>query len=377
MFAPVARLNDFHLCPMQTPAVVPIPHVGGPVMGPGAATVLAGGIPVAVVGDLAVCVGPPDILATGSPTVHAMGRPVVRITDPTAHGGMVVAGFPTVMVGDSGGAGSAQAATMSAAKAGGSAFVRAECNAAAATAVAAAAAQPAATGTSWIEAEFVDETGEPVPFQRVEVRDAAGIPRIGFSDAEGLVRFDGLAIGPATMTLPDLDGSSWAPLPPGSPRRTAGGTDAEGAPADPATAVTAPVPLRVTLQTLGARPVPGAACIVRLGQAAMPVATDGSGTLELELPPGVDRGEIVLQGNGTTLHGVTIPFTIGALPPVDTILGQQARLNNLGYRAGTTDDPSSLVFRSAVEEFQCDEKLVVDGVCGPKTQAKLRSVHGG
>src|SRR5215217_40675 len=62
MFSPIARVNDMHICLMQTPAVVPIPHVGGPVVGPGALTVWAGGMPVSVMGDIAICVGPPDIL---------------------------------------------------------------------------------------------------------------------------------------------------------------------------------------------------------------------------------------------------------------------------------------------------------------------------
>lgn len=129
MFAPIARVGDMHVCPMQTPAVVPIPHVGGPVLPPGAPTVFAGGMPVAVVGGMATCVGPPDVFIVGSFTVLAAGQPVVRAMDTTAHGGMVPAGFPTVMVGDSGGAGSPQGATMSAAKAGGSAFTRSDCNA--------------------------------------------------------------------------------------------------------------------------------------------------------------------------------------------------------------------------------------------------------
>ena len=378
MFSPIARVNDFHLCPMQTPAVVPIPHVGGPVVGPGAVTVWAGGMPVSVLGDLAICVGPPDVMATGAPTVFAEGRPVVRITDTTAHGGMVIVGLPTVMVGDSGGAGTSQAATMSAAKAGGSAFVRAECNAEAAKAVAAPAAPPPPTGTAWVEVEFVDRTGKPVPFQRVQVTDAAGVARIGFSDKDGLVRIAGMAQGPCTITAPDLDASSFAPAETGGPATLAPAATPAAAPPPTSTAPPPPVPTRarLVLQTLAGKPVANAPCTVTLGVAGTKLATDGSGRLELEVPPGVTSGEVVLDGTGTTLHGVTIPFTISALPPETTILGQEARLNNLGYRAGTTADPTSPEFRSAVEEFQCDEGLTVDGKCGPVTQAKLRSVHG-
>lgn len=377
MFSPIARVNDFHLCPMQTPAVVPIPHVGGPVVGPGAVTVWAGGMPVSVVGDIAICVGPPDVMATGAPTVFAEGRPVVRITDTSAHGGMVIVGLPTVMVGDSGGAGTSQAGTMSAAKAGGSAFVRSECNADAAKAAAAAAAPPSPSGTAWVEVEFVDPAGKPVPFQRVRVTDAAGVARLGFSDKDGLVRIAGMAKGACTITAPDLDESSFAPVETAGPAAAASAAAAAVAPpAATKPAPPAPTKARLVLQTLAGKPVANAPCTVTLGVAGTKLSTDGSGRLELEVPPGVSSGEMVLDGAGTTLHGVTIPFTISALPPETTILGQEARLNNLGYRAGTTADPASPEFRSAVEEFQCDEKLTVDGKCGPVTQAKLRSVHG-
>ena len=212
MFAPVARVTDMHLCPMQTPAVVPIPHVGGPIMGPGAVTVMAGGIPVSVQGDLAICVGPPDIMTTASPTVLAEGRPVVRITDTTAHGGVPIVGLPTVMVGDSGGAGSSQAATMSAAKAGGSAFVRSECNAKAADAVARGAPPPPPpTGPAWVEVAVTSAEGAPLPYQKVAVTDASGVTRIAFSDGAGIARIEGMTPGSCRVTLPDLDQSSWEP----------------------------------------------------------------------------------------------------------------------------------------------------------------------
>ena len=97
---PAARITDFHQCPLQTPAVPsPIPHVGGPIAGPGAPTVLIGGLPAAKVGDIAVCVGPPDAIVKGSATVKVMGLPAARMGDKTAHGGTILLGFPTVMIG--------------------------------------------------------------------------------------------------------------------------------------------------------------------------------------------------------------------------------------------------------------------------------------
>lgn len=94
-----ARLTDMHTCPMVTPGLPPIPHVGGPIIGPGVPTVLIANIPAAVVGDMLVCVGPPDIIVKGSATVLIGGRPAARMGDATAHGGVVVIGCPTVLIG--------------------------------------------------------------------------------------------------------------------------------------------------------------------------------------------------------------------------------------------------------------------------------------
>lgn len=96
---PAARLTDMHDCPMQSPAVPPVPHVGGPVVGPGAVTVLIGGLPAARVGDTLICVGPPDAIVIGSATVIIAGSPAARVGDTTAHGGSIVMGLPTVEIG--------------------------------------------------------------------------------------------------------------------------------------------------------------------------------------------------------------------------------------------------------------------------------------
>ncbi|MCB0650415.1 MAG: PAAR domain-containing protein [Saprospiraceae bacterium] len=96
---PAARLTDMHTCPMQTPGLPPIPHVGGPIVGPGEPTVLIGGLPAAVMGDMVICVGPPDSIVKGSATVMIGGKPAARMGDPTAHGGTIVLGCPTVMIG--------------------------------------------------------------------------------------------------------------------------------------------------------------------------------------------------------------------------------------------------------------------------------------
>ncbi|MEA4838574.1 MAG: PAAR domain-containing protein [Rhodospirillaceae bacterium] len=96
---PAARLTDMHVCLMVTPGLPPVPHVGGPVIGPGVPTVLIGKLPAAVVGDHCICAGPPDMIVSGSATVLIGGKPAVRMGDVTAHGGSVALGLPTVMIG--------------------------------------------------------------------------------------------------------------------------------------------------------------------------------------------------------------------------------------------------------------------------------------
>jgi len=94
---PASRITDMHVCPMVDPG--PKPHVGGPILPPGAPTVLIGGMPAAVVGDQCVCIGPPDSIVKGSATVMIGGKPAARMGDTTAHGGTIVGGYPSVIIG--------------------------------------------------------------------------------------------------------------------------------------------------------------------------------------------------------------------------------------------------------------------------------------
>ncbi|HEX4940633.1 MAG TPA: PAAR domain-containing protein [Candidatus Kapabacteria bacterium] len=99
MGQPAARVGDMHVCPMMTPGVPPIPHVGGPIAAPSAPTVLIGGMPAAGMGSLCTCVGPPDSIVKASMTVMIGGKPAARMGDMTAHGGSIVIGCPTVLIG--------------------------------------------------------------------------------------------------------------------------------------------------------------------------------------------------------------------------------------------------------------------------------------
>lgn len=104
MGQPAARVGDMQTCPMASPATPPVPHVGGPILPPGAVTVLIGNMPAATLGDMATCVGPPANIIKGSATVLICGKPAARMGDNTSHGGIIAVGFPTVLIGDAGGA---------------------------------------------------------------------------------------------------------------------------------------------------------------------------------------------------------------------------------------------------------------------------------
>jgi len=91
-----ARATDMHVCPASNG---PVPHVGGLILPGGNSTVLIANLPAAILGDSCICTGPPDSLIAGSSSVLIGGKPAVRMGDSTAHGGTVVAGCPTVLIG--------------------------------------------------------------------------------------------------------------------------------------------------------------------------------------------------------------------------------------------------------------------------------------
>ncbi len=231
MSMPAARINDMHLCPMQTPAVVPVPHVGGPIVGPGIPTVLVEGIPASVVGDICTCVGPPDAIVAGSPTVFISGRMAARVGDSTAHGGAIAMGAATVLIGDmGGGAGTPAGATMKSARNEGKAFTQMSCAAktansgaaggnAARTSAGGAPAAPAGSNApsdptrkkTWVEIELLDDNGKPVKHERYRIVTPDAQKHEGFLDDKGLARVDDIDPGTCVISFPDLDGQSWKP----------------------------------------------------------------------------------------------------------------------------------------------------------------------
>lgn len=78
---------------------------GGTIVGPGAPTVMIGGMPAAVAGDMHVCALPPSAhqptvsaFPSGSAAVLIAGKPALRTTDACICGAMAAVGEPTVII---------------------------------------------------------------------------------------------------------------------------------------------------------------------------------------------------------------------------------------------------------------------------------------
>lgn len=213
MGKPAARVTDMHTCPMVNPG--PVPHVGGPVMPPGCPTVFIGGMPAARVGDMATCTGPPDSIVMGSIGVFIGGMPAARMGDNTAHGGVIVAGCPTVFIGE-------MAPVMitpmgPGAGGGGPGGGRGGGVSSAATAAHRSAAiagtgegEKKETETHWLDVRFVDKAGYPITGVGYELTGTDGKKSAGRLGGDGKIRKDGMDPGNATVQLFSVHNARWS-----------------------------------------------------------------------------------------------------------------------------------------------------------------------
>lgn len=138
--------------------------------------------------------------------------------------------------------------------------------------------------------------------------------------------------------------------------------------------------LRLVLEDMYEKPIAQAECELILDSETFKLTTDEKGKIEQEISPVAKGGLLIIRSRETPLNETALALRIGHLDPVEEPSGQTARLNNLGYFAGpfenNKDADNQQLFLSAIEEFQCDHGLTVDGVCGPQTQAKLKDIHG-
>jgi len=130
--------------------------------------------------------------------------------------------------------------------------------------------------------------------------------------------------------------------------------------------------LHLVVRDLNDEPLSSVPCELRIGSRTEALTLDGSGELDRVIPIQTESCELQLPDR-------TVGLLVGHLDPVDKPAGQRARLSNLGFYAPDSEhdsDEDERSFRSAVEEFQCDHGLIVDGKCGTVTQAKLKAIHG-
>ena len=170
---PAARIGDMHVCPMLTPGVPPIPHVGGPIT-LGSPMVLIGGMPAARMGDMCVCVGPPDTIALGC---------------------------PTVLIGE-GGSGSASG--------GGAGFKSAVVAKASALRAISGCKESTTKLEHWVEFEFVDKAGNPVAGVNYTLNDTANKESESVLRPDGRIRRDGIAQGQADVQLFNVSNAMWS-----------------------------------------------------------------------------------------------------------------------------------------------------------------------
>ncbi|MCI0718840.1 MAG: peptidoglycan-binding protein [Acidobacteria bacterium] len=136
--------------------------------------------------------------------------------------------------------------------------------------------------------------------------------------------------------------------------------------------------LRLVLESAYFKPIADAPCELTVEGEMFKLVSDAEGKIEKEIPATTKKATVVIKDPLTAINDAVVPIKIGDLDPVEEVSGQKARLNNLGYFAGPLNKQDEALFHSAVEEFQCEHMgpSAVDGKCGPKTQAKLKEVHG-
>jgi hypothetical protein len=291
---------------------------------------------------------------------------------------------------------------------------------------------------TWVEVELLDKNKRPVKGLAIEITLPDGSIEKGTLSEKGSFRKDGIDPGTCRVRFPDLDGREWAksgsfaegsavtlfkgaPKIPAGPYKVLQGDHIASIAADagyvswktiwddgknagikakrnpnvlypgdvleiparqkkeesvPTTEYSTfqlvgdPVQLKIVVLDWAGNPVVDTELDIQLdGGEKIKTAGDGSVTKKTLDPLGQKVGKLMVKG-------FELGLKLGHLDPVEEISGQVWRLNNLGYRAGDTTDANDSAFKSAVEEFQCDYALAVDGICGPNTQGKLKDVHG-
>lgn len=138
-----------------------------------------------------------------------------------------------------------------------------------------------------------------------------------------------------------------------------------------------PTLIRIVVADQKGKPYSGNKYKLTVGDGVYKGTTGSDGLIEREISPDADEGELTVWWKGDSQTFVcTWVLQIGHLDPVEEVTGVQARLNNLGLDCGSVDGVIGHKTEAAVKAFQEEHGLKVDGIPGPKTQAKLKEVHG-
>lgn len=134
--------------------------------------------------------------------------------------------------------------------------------------------------------------------------------------------------------------------------------------------------LRLVVENLYEKPIADSRCELRLEDEPCKVMIDRQGRIDQRILPTAHNAILVIRDQREVFTDAQIAIKIGSLDPIDEVSGQAGRLSNLGYYFGPLEPVDEKGLHSAVEEFQCDHGLLVDGICGPVTRAKLKQAHG-
>jgi N-acetylmuramoyl-L-alanine amidase len=129
--------------------------------------------------------------------------------------------------------------------------------------------------------------------------------------------------------------------------------------------------LSITIRDRAGKRLPNIACELEVDGQKIQLTTNGDGHVEQAIPRGAQGGTFRVPD-----LNIESPVKIGHLDPMEEKSGFAGRLRNLGYYRGDLENIDQDQLLSAIEEFQCDSGLTVDGIAGPNTMAKLKDFHG-
>ncbi|BBO81500.1 peptidoglycan-binding protein [Desulfosarcina ovata] len=130
-----------------------------------------------------------------------------------------------------------------------------------------------------------------------------------------------------------------------------------------------PLSINIVIKNEDNAPISNTECSITIEEKKFSHITDIEGKIIQPISHKITKGTLAI-------FDTQYDLLIGSLDPITEVSGQKERLINLGYYPDNNDKESDQSFLSAVEEFQCDNNLFVDGICGPKTQAKIVKIYG-